>query len=415
MGSIPIGANEPVVTPVFSYPGVISPSIIETNILLENCYLVLADGSVYPGKSFGELPPRTDELKSDDVNLDPAGEVVFNTGMTGYHEILTDPSYKGQIVVMTYPHIGNYGSSDDWSEKGPEENVASEEIKARGLVVRALYTGPAPSKRATLHEFLTEHRISGISDVDTRKLTLRIRDEGSPNGVIVRAADGSFIDEDKKRALDFLADFPSMEGRDLVSEIGTRAPVVINKKGNPHICVVDSGVKSGIIRELAALGCKVTLVSNNATVESISATKAEGVLFANGPGDPAVLDHLIKTAKALIGRKAVFGICLGHQILSLALGAKTYKMKFGHHGVNNPVRDERTKMILVTSQNHGFAVDESSLPKDVEVRFRNANDGTIEGIQHQKLPLFCVQFHPEAAPGPRDSLWIFKEFIKYVE
>jgi carbamoyl-phosphate synthase small subunit len=381
----------------------------------ESCYLILEDGSIYPGKSFGKTAPKATELLQEDVLKNPAGEVVFNTGMTGYHEILTDPSYKGQIVVMTYPHIGNYGASDDWSEAGPEELPRKAEIKSAGFVVRALYTGPAPVNRITLHEFLEKHGISGINDVDTRRLTLRIRDQGSPNGVIVRPSNGSLTDEDKSSALEFLTQFPKMEGRNLVRELGTQKNVVYNETGAPHLCVIDSGVKSGIVRELVDTGCKVTLVSNSLGLSEINSIKSDGVLFANGPGDPAVLDELIDLAKSLIGRKPVFGICLGHQILSLALGAKTFKMKFGHHGVNNPVRDERTKMVLVTSQNHGFAVDESTLSKDIEVRFRNANDGTIEGIQHKKLPLFCVQFHPEAAPGPRDSLWIFKAFLEYIK
>jgi len=380
----------------------------------ENSYLILEDGSVFPGKYFGKKPPAASQLLEEDIKKTPSGEVVFNTGMTGYHEILTDPSYKGQVIVMTYPHIGNYGTDDSWSEAGPEKPKKSKEIKASGFVVRSLYTGPVPSGRIGLNDFLEKHNISGISDVDTRKLTVKIRDGGSPRGVIIKKEKGELTDKEIERSLSFLSEFPKMEGRNLVSDLGTKENVVVNKEGNPHICLIDSGAKANIIRELVNLGCKVTVVSNKLQSGDISAFKPDAVLFANGPGDPAVLENLIELAKSLIGRMPVFGICLGHQIISLALGAKTFKMKFGHHGVNNPVRDEVTRAILITSQNHGFSVDEATLPENIIVRFRNANDKTVEGIQHKKLPVFSVQFHPEAAPGPKDAGWIFKTYLEYI-
>lgn len=374
-------------------------------------YLILEDGSEYKGYAFGAEPPSAAELANAEKTKGAAGEVVFNTGMTGYHEILTDPSYKGQIVCMTYPHIGNYGCDEAWNESGPEKPVTAQHIKASGFVVRSLYDGPVPENRASLVNFLKKYGISGISDIDTRKLTLRIRDQGSPNGIIIKSKGDIITEEEKKQCLDFLKSFPSMEGRDLVSDLGTVEPVVVNPQGAPHICLIDCGTKANIVNEMVEIGCKVTVVPNRSTVAQVRGTKADGVLFSNGPGDPAVLGYLVELAKGLMGNMPVFGICLGHQIIGQALGAKTFKMKFGHHGINNPVRDEKTGMVLITSQNHGFSVDEKSLAKDVEVRFRNVNDQTVEGLAHKKLPVLTVQFHPEAAPGPRDSSWIFKEFL----
>jgi carbamoyl-phosphate synthase small subunit len=382
----------------------------------EKCFLCLDDGSVFRGFGFGHSSPRACELDDASIADQPAGEVIFNTGMSGYSAIFTDPSYTGQILVMTYPHIGNYGVLDEWSESGPEpENRKM--IKTQGIVVRSLYEGPVPKGRKTLEEFLKAYKKSGITEVDTRYLTLKIREGGSINGIIVRpsAQDGNKLDEkDLKHVHEFLARYPKMEGRNLITEVGTDRPVIIDKSGSPHICLVDCGVKANIIRELRALHCKVTIVPQDYKASDILSLHPDGVLFGNGPGDPAVLDTIIACARDLIGKKPIFGICLGHQVIALALGAKTYKMKFGHHGINHPVRDERSKKVIITSQNHGFAVDEKSLPEDVAVLFRNVNDGSIEGILHKKLPIITTQFHPESAPGPDDSLWIFKEFLHLI-
>ncbi|MBN1523715.1 MAG: glutamine-hydrolyzing carbamoyl-phosphate synthase small subunit [Spirochaetales bacterium] len=378
-------------------------------------FLCLDDGTTFSGSWFGNEPPAAAELASASNSESPAGEVIFNTGMAGYQAIFTDPSYSGQILVMTYPHIGNYGTTDEWSESGPEAETRKM-IKAQAVVLRSLYKGPVPRGRQTLPEFLKKNKVSGITEVDTRRLTLHLRDKGNQNGIIVRAKEGTTdLSKDEKQAVQqFLSKLPGMVGRDLVSEVGTDQAVVFNKEGSPNICLIDCGVKANIIRELLALKCKVSVVPSTFTGQDILSLHPEGVLFSNGPGDPAVLSHLIDTAKELIGKKPLFGICLGHQILSLALGAKTFKMKFGHHGVNHPVRDERTRRVLITSQNHGFGVDEKSLSSDIDVLFRNVNDNTIEGIIHKKLPILTAQFHPEAAPGPKDSLWIFREFLEKI-
>ncbi|RPJ09794.1 MAG: carbamoyl-phosphate synthase small subunit [Spirochaetaceae bacterium] len=378
-------------------------------------FLCLDDGTVFPGTWFGAEPPGPEDLKANIIEGLPAGEVIFNTGMVGYQAIFTDPSYTGQIIVMTYPHIGNYGTSDEWSESGPEPE-SRKMAKAQGIVLRSLFRGPVPRGRKTLVEFLEKYKLSGITEVDTRRLTLHLRDKGNRNGIIIKTNSMSAepSKEEKQAVKAYLDSFPSMEGRDLISDVGTDRAVVVNQEGSPHICLLDCGVKANIIRELVALGCRVSVVPQTFKAADILSLHPEGILLSNGPGDPAVLSGIISTVKELIGKKPVFGICLGHQIISLALGAKTFKMKFGHHGINHPVRDERTKKVLITSQNHGFGVDEKTLPADVDVLFRNVNDNTIEGIIHKKLPLISAQFHPESSPGPRDSVWIFKEFLSLI-
>ncbi len=377
-----------------------------------SCFLVLEDGATYPGKAFGYPAPRTDELAEIEA-LRAVGEVVFNTAMGGYHEILTDSSYAGQLVTMTYPHIGNYGTDDEWSETLSVDRGTIPGIKPAGMIVRSLYRGPVPDGRSTLDSFLRKHRTPGISDLDTRALTLRIREKGSPKGVIVRSdsREGALSKTELKRCVDMLRSFPDMVGRDLIGEVGALGPEEENAAGGPHFLLVDCGIKANIVRELVALGCKVTVVPSGESAEEILAARADAVLYSNGPGDPAVLDFAIEQVRGLLGKTPVFGICLGHQLVCLALGASTYKMKFGHHGVNHPVRDEKTGKVFVTSQNHGFAVEESTLPDGADVWFRNANDRSIEGIAHRKLPVMTAQFHPESAPGPRDSAWIFKAFL----
>lgn len=379
--------------------------------MAKTAYLILDDRSVWKGIPFGADPPPAGDIESAPVVA--AGEVIFNTGMTGYHEILTDPSYTGQIVMMTYPHIGNYGCDDAWSEVGPEKGRSPREVKVRGLVVRDHHFGPVPRGRLTLDAFLRRHGICGISDIDTRALTLKIRDEGSRNGVIIAAAPGKGLDEREIREAErFLKSLPPMTGRALVSEVGTREPETVNPEGNPRVALLDCGVKAAIIRELASRGCRVDILPADATARTIREVKPDSLLVSNGPGDPEPLERIITVIRELLGEVPVWGICLGHQLISLASGGETYKMTFGHHGVNHPVRDERTGRVFVTSQNHGFAVDEKSLPSDVEVRFRNANDGSVEGIASRQRRFMAVQHHPEAAPGPMDSAWVFDAFLE---
>ena len=375
-------------------------------------YLILDDGSIWPGKWFGAEPPDAGrlEIRADGFS----GELIFNTGMTGYHEILTDPSYTGQIVLFTYPHIGNYGDDDEWSEAGPQQE--SKIIKAGGLVVRSFYDGPIPEGRKTLVDFLEENGICGISDVDTRGLTLKLRREGSRNAVILRAGEESggtgLSIADLNSALDFVKKIPAMTGLNLTGEVGTGKLEIFNNEGSPHIALLDCGVKMNIIRELSARGCRVSVLPSDSSADDVLALKPDALLLSNGPGDPEPLEGPASIAESLMGKLPLWGICLGHQVLARAAGGRTYKMSFGHHGLNHPVRDEKTGRVFVTSQNHGFAVDEDSLPKGFDVRFRNANDNSIEGLENKDLKLLCVQHHPEASPGPVDSAWVFDAFLE---
>ena len=368
----------------------------------KNSCLVLEDGSFFTGVGFGADPDEQSE-----------GEVVFNTGMSGYHEILTDPSYTGQIVMMTYPHIGNYGDMSEWTEVGPEQS-GRKTIKARALVVRSVYRGRVYKGRKTLDEFLAENRICGISDVDTRALTLKLRENGSQKGFIIKCdvVDGKPDSAALKDALQKLKAMPDMQGQNLIGDVGTNKAEVINPGKKTTFAVIDCGIKANIVRELTSRDVTVMLFPSTVTAKEILECGADGVLFSNGPGDPAVLTKQIELVKGLIDKIPVCGICLGHQLISLALGAETYKMKFGHHGINNPVRDELTGKVFVSSQNHGFAVKEESLPEDVKLWFMNANDKSVEGIISKDRRIASVQFHPEAAPGPVDTAWIFDEYIK---
>ncbi|MFW5714909.1 MAG: glutamine-hydrolyzing carbamoyl-phosphate synthase small subunit [bacterium] len=391
-------------------------------------FLVLDDGTVFRGSSFGAPAPAVSELESaPSASEGPGiGEVVFNTGMSGYHEILTDPSYTGQLVIMTYPHIGNYGDDEQWSESASG---------AAGLIVRSVYRGSVPRGRRTLHEFMASRGIPGISDIDTRALTLKIRTNGNPKGLIVSSTEGRLTPAEIDRCIATLAGYPDMEGRDLVSALqGRAAPDPISAaaagpaapadggggpsgKAGPsgtsglHVALIDFGYKANIVRELQRRGCRVTVLPATASAGQVRAAGAEAVLLSNGPGDPAVLSGPIRLARELAERYPLFGICLGHQIISLAFGAQTFKMRFGHHGLNHPVRDEDSGRVYITSQNHGFAVQAEQLPPDLEVWMRNANDQTIEGMRHRQRPAASVQFHPEAAPGPQDTLWVFDEFL----
>ncbi|MCX7788279.1 MAG: glutamine-hydrolyzing carbamoyl-phosphate synthase small subunit [Spirochaetes bacterium] len=375
--------------------------------------LVLADGVVFYGESFGHPALFPDELTLD--RSLGTGEVVFNTGMCGYHEILTDPSYAGQIVVMTYPLIGNYGSDPKWNESGPEKGVSRKAVKATGFVVKHLYRGPVPPGRISLHQFLQNQQVPGISGIDTRRLTLHLRDRGTPTGVIVRIPKGKneLSRSQLKEVVTFLNAFPPMEGRNLIGEVGTAKAASVHREGGKHIVLIDCGTKAGIVNQLVTLGVRVSILPSSVSLGEVLNLKPHGVLFSNGPGDPAVLGPQIELCSRLIGKVPVFGICLGHQLIALAMGGRTFKMPFGHHGVNHPVVDLRDGRVYVTSQNHGFAVDPDTLPAGLQVWMKNANDGTVEGLYHEELPVRCVQFHPEAHPGPLDTLWIFKEFMNY--
>lgn len=398
-------------------------------------YLVLANGSVYPGEGFGAPAQTVNLLKSGVKTYARAGEVVFNTAMTGYHEVLTDPSYTGQIVMMTYPHMGNYGISDAWDESGPEEGRSPRPVKAAGFVLRSLYRGPVPMGRETLDSYLARNGIPGITDVDTRKLTLELREKGAQMGVIVACQDASagLADKEVQAAIAYLSSLPSMEGSNLITDVGSACvlsalPGKYDQLDQSSLAVkpsdregirpglkvglIDCGAKANILRELRSFGCQVLLFPSTVDAATVLASGVDGVLVSNGPGDPGVLEGQIALVKGLLGKTTVTGICLGHQLISLALGAKTYKMKFGHHGLNHPVRDEISKKVFVTSQNHGFAVDEKTLPEGVQVWFRNANDQTVEGIISESRRVYTAQFHPESAPGPHDSLWIFGTFLR---
>ena len=379
---------------------------------MKRVVLVLADGREYYGEGFGAPAPGVDELERRSEGLTNAGELVFNTAMSGYAEVLTDPSYTGQIVVMTYPEIGNYGIDTDWAESDP---AGARPVKTAGFVVRNLYDGPVPSGRRSLSEYLAAAGIPGVTAIDTRALTLDLRDHGSRNALLVSIPeDRKLTDSERDTVSRALAAVPAMEGRSLVDVVGRDSIETVANGSGPHLALYDCGIKSNIIREFAALGCTVTLVPATASAAEIEEIGAEAVLISNGPGDPAVLAYQVEQTRRLIGRLPVLGVCLGHQIIAEARGARTYKMKFGHHGVNHPVRDERGGRVFVTSQNHGFAVDEDTLPEGMRVWFRNANDGTVEGIIDEKHRLRTTQFHPESAPGPTDSRWIFKAFLQAI-
>ena len=348
--------------------------------------LLLADGRIFEGRSFGYQGETT-------------GEVCFNTGMTGYQEILTDPSYCKQIVTMTSPHIGNYGIN--------EEDIESENIQVAGFVIKEETITPSNWRSTqSLGEYLKKNKIVGIKEIDTRSLTRHIRDKGAMNGII-SSNDLNIQSLEKK-----LKKSPDMNGLDLAKDVTTQEKYKWPGKGEYKVAVIDFGIKKNILRLLSDAGCELTVFPASIKAEDILSFEPDGVFLSNGPGDPLAVTYGIETVKKLLGKVPLFGICLGHQILALALGASTFKLKFGHRGINHPVRNNEKNAIEITSQNHGFAVDLDSLPPNVISTHINLNDNTSGGIRCIDIPAFSVQYHPESSPGPHDSRYLFNQFIE---
>lgn len=367
--------------------------------------LALANGSIFSGTSFGA---------SGEIH----GEVVFNTSMTGYQEILTDPSYNGQIVTMTYPLIGNYGVNED--------DVESRGLFLRGFIVRELCDEPSNYRSSeSLDSYLKRHNIIGLQGIDTRALVRQIRIDGAMKGII------STEDLDDESLIKKARAGQSLVGVDLACEVMPESTTdwttplndlgrpaefssCVDNNQRPHVVAIDYGMKWNIPRWLTGAGCRVTVVPGKSTAEEVLKLNPDGVFLSNGPGDPEPLDYAIRTIQGLLGRKPIFGICLGLQLLGLASGGRTFKLRFGHRGANQPVLNKATGKVEITSQNHGFALDADSLPDDVEVTYFNLNDNTVEGIRHREHQAFGVQYHPEASAGPHDSHYLFREFVDMI-
>lgn len=360
--------------------------------LAKKAILVLEDGRSFRGASFG-------------AEGESLGEIVFNTSMSGYQEILTDPSYAGQIVCMTYPLIGNYGVN--------EEDTESRRPWVEGFVVReASRIASNWRSTETLDSYLKRHKIVGIEHIDTRALVRHIRDKGAMRSAI------STVDLDEKSLLEKVLASPEMANRELASSVTTEESFVYPAEMEEkfHVVAYDFGVKTNSLREFAKFGCKITVVPAETSADEVLAMKPDGIFLSNGPGDPASMKVVVDEIKKLTENNVpMFGICLGHQILGQVFGGKTYKLKFGHRGGNQPIMDLTTGKVEIASHNHGFAVEANSLPKTVEVTHINLNDKTVAGLQHKTLPIFSVQYHPESAPGPHDSEYLFKRFIELME
>jgi carbamoyl-phosphate synthase small subunit len=372
----------------------------------QKAILALEDGAVFEGWSFGCLGEKT-------------GEVVFNTSMTGYQEILTDPSYKGQIVTMTYPLIGNYGINP--------EDIESQEPKVEGFIIKEnspIFSNWRGDK--SLSDYLIRHRIMGVEGMDTRAITKHIRLAGAMKAVL------STEDLDRDRLIEKARTSPGLIGRDLVKEVTCEKPYPwtsgsdsqfcshplphSTSRFRPKVVVIDYGIKYNILRSLYDSNCEVTVLPASSRAESVLSCHPDGILLSNGPGDPEGVPYAVETVRQLVEKKPIFGICLGHQLLGLALGGKTFKLKFGHRGANQPVKDLKSGRVMITSQNHGFCVDPNSLdPSEVELTQINLNDQTLEGMRHKRFPVFSVQYHPEASPGPHDTQDLFAEFVKMME
>ena len=362
--------------------------------------LLLEDGTLFEGTGFGAAG-------------EAFGEVVFNTSMTGYQEILTDPSYCGQLVAMTYPEIGNVGVNS--------EDVESGRPYVEGFIVKEYWESPSNWRaQQSLHEYLQAHGIPGIQGIDTRALVRLLRDKGSLNGVL------STRERDSARLVAQARSAPSMEGRDLVRGVTCEKPYEWNEgswglgrgfaarqpgRQETFVVAYDFGIKRNILRNLVNVGCRVCVVPATTPARQTLAMKPDGIFLSNGPGDPDAVPYAKAIVRDLIGTRPIFGICLGHQILGLALGGRTYKLKFGHHGGNQPVLDRTTGKVEITAQNHGFAVDVQSLGGAVELTHVNLNDQTVEGLAHRELPIFSVQYHPESSPGPHDARYLFRRFV----
>lgn len=371
--------------------------------------LVLEDGSAYEGEAFG-------------ARNTAYGEVVFSTSMTGYQEMLTDPSYAGQILVLTYPLIGNYGIN--------ESDFESRQIQVRGFVVREYCHRPSHwQSTRTLHEFLVAYNIPGISGIDTRALTRRLRSSGVMMGILSSEMTMEEASEELKR-------LPRYDSVDFVHQVSTQkiyewqsnAQATANLISSPskgedkgegeakqsHIAVIDYGLKYNILRILSQFGCLATAIPCTASAKDILSLNPDGIVLSPGPGDPALLDDIAETVRNLIGKKPIMGICLGHQLIGKALGAQTFKLKFGHRGGNHPVRDLATSRVYITAQNHGYALDADTLKGGLEASHINLNDGTVEGLRHRDLPLLSIQYHSEASPGPLDNTYLFERFLDMV-